>query len=97
MIDVTSVVVNEKADEVIITGVDLDSIWTFTDEPAEDAECNTLTYKFDISLSGARKYLYLVTKNNRKANEFAYMPQRLKALEGQTINFSSNFLVRDEA
>ena len=63
MIDVTKVEVNEDAKEVLITGVDLDSIWCFKDEPDETAECSETSYKFDISLAGARKYLYLVTKN----------------------------------
>ena len=72
MIDVTSVAINEEANEVIIKGVDLDSIWMFHDEPEEDAECTEVAYKFDISLAGARKYLYLVTKNNKKANEFKF-------------------------
>ena len=97
MIDVTSVVINEEANEVIITGVDLDSIWMFHDEPEEDAECTEASYKFDISLAGARKYLYLVTKNNKKASEFTYMNQRLEALIGQTMNFSNNFRIKDEA
>lgn len=96
MIDVTSVVINEEANEVVITGVDLDSIWIFNDKPSEDTECPEVSYKFDISLAGARKYLYLVTKNNKKANEFVYMNQRLEALEGQTIHLSNNFRVKDE-
>lgn len=95
MMDVTKVTVSEK--EVLISGVDLDSIWVFTDHPAEDAECTEVTYKFDITLAGARKYLYLVTKNNKKANEFTYMDQRLEALVGQTIQLSDNFRVKDEA
>ena len=69
MIDVTSVLVNEKDNIVEISGVDLDQIWLFKDEPEEDAECNTITYRFDISLAGVRKYLYLCTKNNKKAND----------------------------
>lgn len=93
MIDVTSVVVNEN--EVIITGVDLDSIWIHRDEPEEDAECTEISYKFDTTLAGARKYLYLVTKNNKKASEFKYMDDRLAALTGQTIHLSNNFLVKD--
>ena len=97
MIDVTSVAINEEANEVIIKGVDLDSIWMFHDEPEEDAECTEVSYKFDISLAGVRKYLYLVTKNNKKANEFNHMNHRLQALVGQTISLSSNFLVKDEA
>lgn len=101
MIDVVSVEINKDANEeanaVIIKGVDLESIWRFHDEPEEDAECTEVTYKFDISLAGARKYLYLVTKNNKKANEFKFMDQRLKALVGQTIHFSNNFRVKDEA
>ena len=97
MIDVTSVVINEEANEVIITGVDLDSIWVFNDEPTEDAECTEVSYKFDISLAGARKYLYLVTKNNKKANEYKFMNKRLEALVGQTIHFSNNFKIKDEA
>ena len=94
MIDVTSVTINEKANEVTITGIDLDSIWMFTDEPTEEAGCSELTYKFDISIAGVRKYLYLVTKNNKKANELAHMGQRLEALVGQTIALSSNFIVK---
>mgnify|MGYP000036676273 CR=1 FL=1 len=97
MIDVTKVEVNEEAKEVVISGIDLDSIWCFKDEPDENAECNEVSYKFDISLAGVRKYLYLVTKNNKKANEFNHMNHRLQALVGQTISLSSNFLVKDEA
>ena len=97
MIDVTSVVINEEENEVVITGVDLDSIWIFNEEPSEDAECTEASYKFDISLAGTRKYLYLVTKNNKKANELKYMNQRLEALVGQTIHFSNNFRIKDEA
>lgn len=96
MIDVTSVVVNEKANEVVITGVDLDGIWMFCDEPEEDATCAEVSYKFDISLVGVRKYLYLVTKNNKKANAFKFMNQRLEALIGQTIQLSDNFKIKDE-
>ena len=96
MIDVTSVVINEEANEVVITGVNHDSNRTINDEPSEDAECTEVSYKFDISLAGARKYLYLVTKNNKKANEFTYMNQRLEALVGQTIHFSNNFRIKDE-
>lgn len=95
MIDVTSVVVNEETNDVIITGVDLDSLWIFRDTQEEDAECTEVSYKFDISLAGARKYLYLVTKNNKNANQFTYMNQRLEALVGQTIQISSNFLIKD--
>lgn len=95
MIDVVKIVVNEKANEVIISGVDLDSIWIHKDEPEEDAECTEVTYKFDISSTGPRRYLYLVTKNNKKASEFKYMDDRLNALVGQTIHLSDNFRVKD--
>ena len=97
MVDVKSIVINEKANEVVITGVDLDSIWVFRDEPEEDTECTEVSYKFDISSAGAKKYLFIVTKHNKKANEFQYMPQRLEALVGQIINLSDNFRVKDEA
>lgn len=93
MIDVTNVSVNTEDKEVIISGVDLDSIWVHTDEPEDDAECSEITYKFDTSVAGTRKYLYLVTKNNKKANEFKYMDERLEALVGQTIYLSNNFRV----
>ena len=95
MIDVTSVMLNEKEHIVIINGVDLDSIWCFQNEPEEDAECTEVSYKFDISLAGVRRYLYLVTKNNKSANEIKYMPQRLDALIGQTIYLSNNFRVKN--
>ena len=95
MIDVTKVVYNTEADEVIITGIDLDSIWFYSDEPDEDTECKELEYKFDTSLQGTRKYLYLVTKNNKKSCEYAHMNQRLEALVGQTISLSKNFLVTE--
>lgn len=97
MIDVTSVMIDEKKEKVVITGVDLDSLWIFHDEPDSDMECPTISYKFDTSLAGVRKYLYLVTKNNKKANEHTYMNRRLEALIGQTISLSNNFLVKDEA
>ena len=41
--------------------------------------------------------IYLVTKNNKKANAFTYMNHRLEALVGQTIQLSDNFRVKDEA
>lgn len=97
MIDVTKVTVNEEAKEVLISGVDLDSIWCFKDEPDENAECNEVSYKFDISLAGVRKYLYLVTKNIGKCSKFSNMHNRLLALTGQIISLSPNFLVKDEA
>lgn len=97
MLDVCAVEINEEGHEVVISGVDIESLWTFKDEPSEDAECTEVSYKFNISLAGARKYLYLVTKNNKKASGFKYMNQRLEALIGQTIHLSSNFLVKDEA
>ncbi len=92
MIDVTSVKVDTKANEVIITGVDLDSMWIRKDEPEEDEECKEITYRFNTALAGTRKYLYLVTKNNKKAAEHRYMDERLMALTGQTIYLSNNFL-----
>lgn len=95
MIDVTSVVINQKKDEVVISGIDLDSLWTHKDDPEEDAECTEVSYKFNTALAGNRKYLYLVTKNNKKANEFKYMDDRLNALLNQTIHLSHNFLVKD--
>lgn len=97
MIDVTKVDFNTETNEVIITGIDLDSIWFFNDEPQEDTECKEVSYKFDTSIAGARNYLYLVTKNNKKANQFPYMNQRLDALVGQTISISKNFLVKQNA
>ena len=93
MIDVTSVTITEKVVE--IKGVDLDSIWIFNGELDENSGCNEISYKFDISLAGARKYLYLVTKNNKKSNEFKFMNQRLEALVGQTIHLSNNFKVKE--
>ncbi len=93
MIDVTNVIVNTEENEVLISGVDLDSIWVHTDEPEEDASCAEVTYKFDTSVAGVRKYLYLVTKNNKKASEFHYMDERLAALKDQTIFLSANFRV----
>lgn len=97
MIDVTKVEYNTEANEVIITGIDLDNIWFFCDEPQEDTECKEVSYKFDLSSGGARKYLYIVTKNNKKASQFPYMNQRLNALVGQTISISKNFLVKENA
>ncbi|MCR5083852.1 MAG: hypothetical protein K6B15_10315 [Parasporobacterium sp.] len=76
-----------------ISGVDLDSLWVHSDDPEEDAACTECTYSFDTSLAGTRKYLYLVTKNNKKANEFKYMDERLAALVGQTIYLSNSFRV----
>lgn len=95
MIDVTSVTINAKENEVLISGTDLDSLWSFNDNLTEDAECKEVSYKFDISLAGVRKYLYLVTKNNKAANECKLMDERLQALVGQTIHISDNFKIKD--
>ncbi len=95
MIDCTQVVLNMDEDEVIISGIDLDAIWIHKDEPDEDDECMEVSYKFDTKLAGNRKYLYLMTKNNKKASEFKYMDERLQALVGQTIHVSPNFRVKD--
>lgn len=94
MIDVKNVVIDKKANVVMISGVDLDEIWK---ESKDDSACKEACYKFDISAPGVRKYLYLVTKNNKKANEHVHMNQRLNALVGQTMFFSNNFLVKGEA
>ncbi len=95
MIDVSSVTINTKENEVIITGIDLDSLWSFNDDLTEDDECKEVSYKFDISLAGVRKYLYLVTKNNKASNECKLMDERLQALVGQTIHISDNFKIKD--
>lgn len=97
MIDVSSVLVDEENEKVIITGVDLDRIWCFSDEPAEDAELPEVSYQFDLNVQGQRKYLYLMTRNNKKANAFKFMNQRIEALVGQVIQISENFRVKDEA
>ena len=70
MIDVTKVEVNEKAKEVLITGVDLDSIWCFKDEPDETAECNEVSYKFDISLAISVLLMSSVSLLNSLVNLF---------------------------
>ncbi len=93
MIDCTSVEINTESQEVLISGVDLDSLWIHTDEPEEDASCTEITYKFDTSLAGTRKYLYIVTKNNKKANKHRFMDDRLSALVGETLYLSPNFRV----
>lgn len=94
MIDIKQVVIDKKKNVVLITGVDLDKLW---EESKEDAPCKEVCYKFDISAPGVRKYLYLATKNNKQANMHVHMNQRLNALVGQTMFFSNNFLVKDEA
>lgn len=94
MIDVKNVVIDKKANMVLISGVDIDEVWK---ESKEDAPCKDVCFKFDISALGVRKYLYLVTKNNKRANEHVHMNQRLNALVGQTMFFSNNFLVKDGA
>lgn len=95
MIDVIAVKINAEKSSVEVVGVDLDSIWVFNNELNENTTCSEVSYKFDISLSGVRKYLYLVTKNNKIANEFKHMDQRLEALVGQTIHLSNNFKVKE--
>ena len=47
MVDITKVVITES--EAVITGVDLDSIWSIKDEPDEGTECNSVSYKFDVA------------------------------------------------
>lgn len=94
MIDVSKVEINEEANEVLITGVNLDDIWCFTDNPEEDAQCKTEQFKFDITVAGQKKYLYLITKSCKKANKFNHMNLRLEALVGEIISISNNFKVR---
>lgn len=94
MIDVKNVVIDRKKNVVTISGVDLDKLW---EESKEDAACKDVCYRFDISVPGIRKYLYIATKNNKKASEHVHMSQRLNALVGQTVYFSKNFLVKDGA
>ena len=94
MIDVTSVEFKEDG-EILIRGIDLDAIWIHKDDPDETEECLERCYKFSTEIAGNRKYLYLVTKNNKRANECTYMYERLEALVGQTIHLSPNFLVKE--
>ena len=97
MIDVTDVAINEQKKEVIITGIDVDKMWEHHEGEAKSAPCKEAAYKFDISVPGIRKYLYLATKNNKQADKFPYMNERLKAFVGQTIYLSENFLIKENA
>lgn len=95
MIDVKNVVIDELKKEVIITGIDVDKMWEHHEGEVKSVSCKEASYKFDISVPGVRKYLYLVTKNNKQADKFPYMSERLKAFVGQTIYLSGNFLMKE--
>lgn len=62
--------IDQKAKIVMISGVDIDELWK---ESKEDAPCKDKCFKFNIAAPGVRKYLYLVTKNNKKASEHVHM------------------------
>lgn len=94
MIDIKKVEIDQKAKIVMISGVDIDELWK---ESKEDTPCKDKCFKFNIAAPGVRKYLYLVTKNNKKASEHVHMAQRLEALVGQTLFFPDSFLVKDGA
>ena len=85
MIDVTKVEVNEDAKEVLITGVDLDSIWCFKDEPDETAGEIRTNKRFHGAgnISGA--------KNNKIAK--AHQPRSGMILDRLTVFISA----QDEA
>lgn len=95
MIDVTKVAIDEQAKEVVITGIDVDKMWEHHEGETKAAPCKETSYRFDVSVPGVRKYLYLATKNNKQADKFPYMKERLNALVGQTLYFSSNFQVKE--
>lgn len=94
MIDVSKVEINKEANEVLITGVNLDDIWCFTDTPEEDEQCKIEQYKFDISMAGPKKYLTKLVKSCKKADKFNHMNLKLDALVGEIISISNNFKVR---
>lgn len=95
MIEVTSVTWENGTNSILITGTDLDALWIRRDFQDSDS-LPELTYKFDVTAQGHQKYLYVITKNNKKANQAISMYDRINALVGEIINFSDNFLLKEE-
>jgi len=96
-VDLNTVTYDEKKDEVILTGTDLDKIilndWTeeFTEEQAE------VTMKFNLNWKGHRIYMYKILKSQFKdQSKYKTMKDMVLALNGKVVNLSSNFLLKDE-
>ena len=87
--DITAVTYNRKKNEVILEGIDLDSVllndW---DNEADRAE---VTFRFDLTGKGPRIYLYKLLKNQVKS-ECRTMEDMVMALTGKIVNISSNFV-----
>ena len=95
-IDVNSVTISKQG-IVEITGQDLESFLTVKHLQDEQAEADTVTFRFDIEGSqGARIYLYKILKSNKKAQEKSTWEDKIMALEGQVIFISGNFLAKAE-
>lgn len=96
-LDLNEVTYDEKNGEVILKGIDLDSIilkdWN---EALSEAE-NEVTMKFNLDWKGNRLYLYRILKTTfRDQSKFETMKDMVLALNGRVVNISKNFLVKAE-
>ena len=97
MVEITKIEINKKANTILLTGIDTESLWwSFQEEPTEENDCKEVTYKFDIQEEGHRRYLYLITSHVLKNTEkLRSMDARIKELLGKSVFISENFLVKD--
>ena len=87
--DITSVTYSNKKNEVILEGIDLDSV--ILNDWSKEADPASVTFRFDISGRGPRIYLYKLTKNQVK-EECRSMEEKVMALTGKIVNISNNFI-----
>lgn len=92
--DIQSISYNAKSNQVIIEGIDLDSVLLndWNQEFSDDAE---VSFKFDLTVKGQRIYLYKLIKSQVK-EKYSTLEEGLMALMGKITPISSNFIVKAE-
>ena len=92
--DIQSISYNAKSNQVVISGIDLDSVLLndWNQEFSDDAE---VSFKFDLTVKGQRIYLYKLIKSQVK-EKYNTLEEGLMALVGKITPISSNFIVKAE-
>lgn len=91
--EIKSVEINE--DEIILEGINLETIFT-AEDLFEEQEEETVRFVFDRHEHGGSnlKYLWKVCSSQRRCQSAKSMGEKLEKLVGCIISLSENFMVR---
>ncbi len=93
-VDIRAASYSAEKNEVIIEGIDLDDV-LLNDWNQEFSDEVERVFRFDLSMRGARVYLYKLLKSVIKKDCHS-MEEMVLALPGVITNISSNFLATAE-